>query len=305
MKWKKLGRVFVADKSQPWMQSHAFAPTPWKLNDDMIRVFVAFWDAEKVGRLGYVDVSAKDPTKVLEVSQKPVLDVGRAGTFDDSGITPASLVRMPNGSLRLYYVGWQKGVQVRYYLFSGVAESTDGGKTFKRVQETPVLDRAPGEIYIRTAPYVLKEANGFRVWYLGGNEWVTAGEKQIPTYDLKVSFSSDGLSWSQGKLVMEADRSKKEIGFGRPWLVQKPSGFQMYYSIRREDGYRLGYAESVDGVSWTRKDDQIGLGVSASGWDSEMVCFTALATTRDGSTVMFYNGNNYGETGFGAAVLEP
>jgi hypothetical protein len=75
----------------------------------------------------------------------------------------------------------------------------------------------------------------------------------------------------------------------------------MWYSIRtRSKGYRLGYAESADGRSWTRKDDEAGLDVSESGWDSEMICFACVQPTPYG-TYMFYNGNNYGETGFGVA----
>ena len=34
-----------------------------------------------------------------------------------------------------------------------------------------------------------------------------------------------------------------------------------------------------------------------------MICFPWIQRTPHG-TYMFYNGNNYGETGFGAAVLE-
>jgi hypothetical protein len=42
--------------------------------------------------------------------------------------------------------------------------------------------------------------------------------------------------------------------------------------------------------------------VSETGWDSEMICYAAVITTKYGTT-MFYNGNRNGETGFGCAVL--
>ena len=66
--------------------------------------------------------------------------------------------------------------------------------------------------------------------------------------------------------------------------------------------YRLGYAEWIDGI-WIRRDDQVGLFASKEGWDSEMVCFPCIVDAC-GKRYMFYNGNNYGETGFGYAILE-
>ena len=92
-----------------------------------------------------------------------------------------------------------------------------------------------------------------------------------------------------------------EYGFGRPFVLKDEGMFKMWYSIRsRSKGYRLGYAESADGTHWLRKDEQVGLDVSSEGWDSEMICFGCVQPTRYG-TYLFYNGNNYGETGFGVA----
>ena len=45
------------------------------------------------------------------------------------------------------------------------------------------------------------------------------------------------------------------------------------------------------------------LDVSPSGWDSEMVCYPHVFDHK-GKRYMLYNGNGYGRTGFGLAVLE-
>ena len=76
----------------------------------------------------------------------------------------------------------------------------------------------------------------------------------------------------------------------------------MWYSIRtRSKGYRLGYAESPDGLAWTRLDHLIGLDISKGGWDSEMISYAALFPLH-GGVAMLYNGNDFGRTGFGLAV---
>jgi hypothetical protein len=76
----------------------------------------------------------------------------------------------------------------------------------------------------------------------------------------------------------------------------------MWYCVRGAS-YRIGYAESRDGLDWTRLDDAAGLAPPAAGWDSEMQAYPMAL--RDGARwVMLYNGNGYGATGFGAATAD-
>ena len=51
----------------------------------------------------------------------------------------------------------------------------------------------------------------------------------------------------------------------------------MFYSYRynlnfkeAKRGYRIGYAYSNDLYHWTRDDEKAGIGVSETGWDSEI-----------------------------------
>lgn len=303
MLWKKLGRVYGPEGLREWAHSHAFIPTSLMLDDDRIRVYAAFLDRAKVGRVGYVDLDARNPLRVLNVCETPALDIGEAGTFDDSGVTPVSIVRH-EGALYLYYIGWQLGVRVRYYLFVGLAVSRDGGESFERCSRVPILDRSEGELFVRSAPCVLKDEGRWKMWYIGGDSWIVYRGRQVPTYNLRYLESTDKAEWGRsGRVVMDlADAD--EYGFGRPFVVQEGGLFKMWYSIRSlSKGYRIGYAESGDGIGWTRKDSEAGIDVSPSGWDSEMVCCSCIQRTRYG-TYMFYNGNNYGEMGFGAAVLD-
>jgi hypothetical protein len=298
--WEKLGLVYAPDGSTPWATTHAFIPTSWMIDAERIRVFVAFLDPERVGRIGFVDVCASDPRKILRVSEEPALDVGRPGTFDDNGVTPISVVEH-EGRLYLYYVGWQLGVQVRYYLFVGLAVSTDGGERFSRYSEVPLLDRSDGELFVRTAAHVLRDGTGWRMWYIAGDKWIDVGGRSVPTYNMRHLESDAPTAWGRTGRVCLDLADQDEYGFGRPFVVNEGGLFKMWYSIRsRTKGYRLGYAESEDGIHWHRKDDQVGIDVSPDGWDSEMVCFGCVQPTRYG-TYLFYNGNNYGETGFGVA----
>lgn len=303
MKWRKLGRVYVANREYEWAQSHAYIPTPLVLGERQIRIYCAFLDKDNVGRIGFVDLDSENPLNVLKVSQKPVLDIGEPGTFDDSGVTPASVVDN-EGKAFMYFFGWQRGIKVRYFLFSGLAIGEEMGESFGRYSNVPILDRNNDELFVRSAPHAIIDNRIFKMWYVSGSKWISDKGKEVPTYNLRYIESHDGVSWHGKSVVCLRLANTDEIGFGRPFVVKDGWLYKMWYSIRTiSKGYRIGYAESTDGLNWERKDNEVGIDVSKSGWDSEMICFASIVDTR-GKRYMFYNGNEFGKTGFGVALLE-
>ena len=67
--------------------------------------------------------------------------------------------------------------------------------------------------------------------------------------------------------------------------------------------YRLGYAESPDGVRWERKDAQLGLDAGPDAYDDRAIMYAAPVQIGD-STYCFYNGNDFGRDGFAVAIRE-
>jgi hypothetical protein len=305
VRWRKLGRVYCAAGEHAWTKSHAYCPTAFaRLDGERIRVLCAFLDADRIGRCGWVDLAAEDPTRVLAVSATPTLDVGVPGTFDEHGVTPLSLVRLPGDTIRLYYAGWQRGVGLRYTLFLGAAESDDEGASFRRVSQAPVLDRSDGELHMRTGAVVIPTKQDWRMWYAGGSEWVGAGEDAKPRYALRHLRSPDGIAWPRsGEVCLEPGPG--ELGFGRPCVRLRHGTLHMWYSLRTiERGYDLGYATSADGIRWRRSDDAAGIERGPAGsWDADMIGLACLLEIGS-EVLMFYNGNGYGATGFGVAVAE-
>ena len=298
-----MGLIFAPDGSQPWARSHAMLPTPLDMGDGRLRIYVAFVDEDTVGRIGYVDVDARDPSIVLDVSQAPVLDIGQPGDFDDNGVNPVSVVRYDD-EIRLYYVGYQLGLRVRYLLFSGLAISYDGGQTFKRHARVPITDRSDGEPLLRSAAHVQRDETAWKMWYVAADRHISVGGTTRPTYNVRYVESEDGLHWpSEGKVAVDLV-GDDEYGLGRPFIASWGGLFRMFYSVRSHSrGYRLGYAESSDGSNWQRRDNHVGIDISPLGWDSEMIIWASIASTEHGR-YLFYNGNSYGKTGFGYAALE-
>jgi hypothetical protein len=279
MRWTKLGRVFAPDGSHSWMISHACVPTPHALDESAIRVYLAFLDQGCVGRIGFVDVAASDPLRILRVSERPALDVGVVGAFDEHGVTPSTVVA-DGETLRLYYSGWQRAVKVPYLSYGGLAISEDGGETFERVAQAPVLQRLDGERMCRSAPFVGREGGLWRACYVAADTWTELEGQLVPACEIRCVSSDDGVRW-EGRGKTAVAPASDEAGVGRPFVQASRDGYRMWYSIcSRSRRYRIGYATSGDGNSWTRRDEEVGIDIAASGWDSEMVCFGAVLTTR-------------------------
>lgn len=300
MKWRKRGRIYAPSGSLWWTRSYATIPTV-EVRGEVLRVYFAGLDEERRGRIGYVDVDAKDPSRILGAPTEPVLDLGRPGLFDDSGVNPSCVVNV-DGSCYLYYIGWQRCERVPYMLFAGLAVAGEDGR-FEKLQPVPVLDRTPEEPFLRSATSVLGSGGSFQAWYVSGLGWEEIGGKLYPTYTVRYAESADGIQW-RSRSEPCLDLAGDEFGFGRPWVLREGDGYRMWYSIRsRSAPYRIGYAESRDGLHWQRKDDETGIERSAEGWDSEMICYPCVVDAA-GERYMFYNGNQHGASGFGYAVLE-
>ena len=301
MRFEKVGVVFDASGRADWMNSHTYVPTALLLDDSTIRVYFASRDKDQVGRIGWFDVDANEPTKVIGFSDRPCLDIGDDGCFDDNGVTPLSVFKDHDG-IRLYYAGWQLTPKARYMLFTGLAISTDGGNTFQRYQKSPVLDRTPSELVVRSGAHIMKHRDLYKIWYAAGSGFVEISGKQVPTYHLAYAESEDGITWPDKGILSIEPQPPDEYGFGRPGMLMRDGEFNIFYSSRSfSKGYRIGYARSTNGKIWVRQDD-LGLNASAAGWDSEMTCFANIVESQAG-ILMFYNGNDFGRTGIGLAII--
>ena len=303
MKWKKLGHVYGPDGSIPWARHSALTPTPFRLEDGTLRVYAGFRDDLGRSRIGYVDVDPDNPTSVLRASPHPVLDIGGAGTFDENGVILGDVVR-DGDVVRMYYVGFQKPPQDKFWAFTGLAESRDGGETFRRVSDLPVLGRAEEGKTVRALHTIRREGSVWKAWYSIGSGWETIDGVPYPQYRIAYTESEDGVHFPEmgrGGVDLEGD----EYRIGRPRVLAGPAGYRMLYTVGRlRKSYLPGYATSSDGVHWMRRDDEVGIGPSGGdAWDSEHLSYLAPIEVG-GRTLAFHNGNNMGYNGFGVAAIE-
>lgn len=304
MKWNKQGLIYGANGKFDWAKHSALQPTPLVLDEKTIRVFVGMRDEKGRSRVGFVDVDANNPKNVLRVSEKPALNLGIPGTFDENGVVPCAVVKRGD-EIWLYYAGYQLGHQVRFYVFSGLAISKDGGETFTRFRRVPLCERTDTELYFRVIHTIFQENGVWRIWYGAGDEYDLRDDGyQLPKYNIRYIESDDGINFKGEPVIALDTTSDDEHRVGRPYVIKTGDLYRMFYGAgTKSKVYRLAYAESTNGIDWTRKDEEVGIDISDSGWDSEMMGYPSVVTT-DAGTFLFYNGNNYGYDGFGYATLE-
>jgi hypothetical protein len=303
MKWKNKGLVYSPSCQNDWRNNSALTPTALLLDENRIRVYSSFRDTEGIGRIGFVDLNANNPSEILRVSEYPVLDVGNLGMFDDNGVILGEVLKVDD-KIYMYYIGFQLVKGVKFLAFTGLAISVDNGETFKRLKNTPILDREEEGIFIRAVHSVIYEDGKFKIWYSTGNGWEIINNSPYPKYDINYFESVDGIHFpDKGVKCLMNDKKNFEYRIGRPRVYKFNEGYIMNFTFGTTDGrYVAGQASSFDGINWHRDDAELGFEPSEFGCDSNNVIYPSIVSTES-KTYMFYNGKNFGKDGFGYAEL--
>ncbi|MBC7405122.1 MAG: hypothetical protein H7252_05505 [Cytophaga sp.] len=300
MRWKKLGLVFCPSGEFEWMHSHAAVPIAESLGKNLFKIYFSSRDKDNKSFTCYVVIDIEHPNKLLDLSTKPVMVPGGLGEFDDSGAMGTWLTTY-KGKDFLYYAGWNLGVTVPFRNSIGLYTRTNGGE-FTRHSSGPIVDRSMYEPHFCGSCAVLPSEDFWRMWYLSCTGWQMRDGKPQHRYHLKYAESLDGVIWQRNGVVAIDFANEHEYAISRPSVIRDSDRWRMWYSFRGQS-YRIGYAESDDGRQWTRLDSKAGIDVSATGWDSDMIEYP-FVFDHGNQRYMLYNGNGYGITGFGLAVLE-
>lgn len=309
MAWSRRELLHRCDPKYSWSISHAQCPTPLHLDGDAVRIYYGSRDAANRTRPGFVDVDASNPHRVIRIGARPVMDLGPLGAFDDAGVMPACVVAIGDRII-LYYAGWNTSTTVPYRISIGMAASDDGGETFERMFEGPILDRTHREPHFCSTPFVLRENGQWRMWYLSCLNWEMIEDRPEPHYAIRSAVSADGIAWSRSGEMALPPANRDEC-LARPWVAKSGNRWEMWYCRRSRRGYRtdknrsyrIERAESADGLTWTRSGSLGGLETAVEGWDSEMTAYPAIYEHR-GVRHLLYNGNGFGQSGIGHAIWQ-
>lgn len=313
--WQKQGKIFnpTEVKDKAWLKEFAQAPSVLVF-DEFIRVYFscrppADENGQYVSYSAFVDLNRKDLFEIIKVSETPILKLGELGTFDEFGTYPVSVIKHEN-EVRAYYGGWTRCESVPFNVAIGYSVSKNGGETFEKSGDGPVLSYSLDEPFISSGPKIRKFNNQWYLFYIAGKKWILDNRKPEPVYKIRMATSADGINWVKNNKDLIETKVEENEAQASPDVFFYEGKYHMFFCYRysanyreKNNGYRIGYASSDDLINWTRDDTKAGIEISAEGWDSEMVSYPHVFEL-DGAVYMFYLGNQVGRFGFGLAKLD-
>ncbi|MDC1150363.1 glycosylase [Gammaproteobacteria bacterium] len=313
-KWKKLGLIFnpTEYKNKEWLNEFAQAPSVIEF-EDFIRVYFSCRpepdvNGQYVSYSSYVDLSKKN-FKVLKVAEKPILDLGKLGTFDEFGTYPSSVIKVDEKYM-VFYGGWTRCESVPFNVAIGCGISDDG-KIFKKLGGGPILSYSLDEPFILSGPKIRQFNDTYYLFYIAGRKWEIVDGNPEPIYKIRMATSKDLITWKKHNKDLIKNSLNENEAQASPDVIYANNKYHMFFCYRessdfrknKERSYRIGYAHSNDLISWTRDDGMSGIDTSSNGWDSEMVAYPHIVKLNN-KYYMFYLGNEVGRYGFGVAELD-
>lgn len=300
--WIKLGLLYapqVTDR-HPKLLTHAANPLPVHLEGDIYRIFYSGRDEQNRSSVGAVDIDIIQ-RKVVTDHRDPFFEHGPAGSFYSDGVSIGNCYE--TGGVRyMLFMGWQnpcgghwRGDIGRLIVTSDLALKLD--------TEQPFLSSDSTDPISLSYPWVeAKSSGGFNMWYGSTLSWDAGNGEML--HVINHAVSDDGEKWQRNGLSVPYQLGVAQA-FSRPSIAKINDRWGMWFSYRSGQigqAYRIGYAESLNGIDWVIDLNNVGISLSSVGWDSEMQEYP-FVFKHSGVHYMLYNGNSFGKSGFGLAVL--
>ncbi len=300
--WEKKGLIFVPNISGFTHGSH---PCIMHVKDDNHVVAFTGRDKNSKSHIFLTHAIVNDGRFNLVGEPRLALSPGPIGYFDCDGAISVCFIRHRNDCY-LYYVGWQNLPEGLWICDTGRVVVDTDNLSLRREYSGPVLGRDKNNPLFAAGTAFLIIDGVWHTWYNSGIRWEKTEQGFKHYYGIHHARSENGVDWVCDPNMCISFADKYEYAFGRPSVVIIDGKYCMWFAHRATKDiptYRIGFASSDDGLKWERNDDLAGIDVSKGGWDSEMICYPYVFEHK-GKRYMLYNGNNYGKTGFGLAVLE-
>ena len=308
--WRREGLVVTVAPGRDAWASHAQSPVILPISDRLWRIYFSVRDADNRARMAAVDVDPSAGMKVVDEHLEPMLAPATAGAFDHEGFGPGAVV-VEEGRVWLYYSGVSVRRDVRFQYAIGLAVSEDGGLSFRRAAQGPVIATGPRDPYFSSTPAVLRTAAGWRMWYTGGTGWREVDGVLDPFYEIRTAASQDGLTWTGSSTAVPTQ--EPWIALTRPSPLAIAGGVRLWFCWRGRgyrdpafsgEGYRLVWIDlDTNGIAVGQPTEVRFENPPASHeFDATAQAYPCIVPYGN-DLIMVYNGDDFGARGFGWARL--
>ncbi|MFN4219966.1 MAG: hypothetical protein ACK4GJ_03470 [bacterium] len=301
MIWKKLGRIYHPIPIDDYLLTHASNPVAINLDKDIFRIFFNGRNKDNKSSVGFVDIDIIK-RKVVNICKASIFTFGNNDSFYSHGVSIGNIYTIQD-KYYIQFMGWKIEEGKHWY-------GQIGRLRLNHKLDNLKLD--PNNVYMaldREDPislsysWVMQDDGIYKMWYGSTISWVSENGEMV--HVIKYATSKDGIVWQKHGIAIPYELGVAQA-FSKPTVyVDNFKVYHMFFSYRGSPlkKYRIGYARSRDGIKWELELDESGIDVEKEGWDSEMICYPFVFEHK-GDVYMLYNGNEYGKTGFGLAILE-
>lgn len=339
--WIKRGVIlepgFAGARSSEFVSS----PSVLRLPDGRLRMYV--WVADGAPpwlRGSHIIIAAEsDPSNPFlweVVSEEPLVGPDPTGTIRDHGVGFPYVLPRDDGPWLMYYGTWGGDWTVRQELLNriGLALSHDRGLTWQVVEEDMLASGPPGSFDAGALPSaaVLREGESdYVMWYTAAGKYIRFGDVNQGILHIGTARSRDGIHWQKNEApalrARESAAEPFEACLARPAVIELDGVYHMWFGVydmapgskpagRHHESpaaegadrtgagsYRIEYARSTDGVTWTRFADQPIMPLTPGGFDSTAQTYASVVDMGE-QLWLFYTGDGLGATGVGLATLD-
>lgn len=306
--------IWVADDGPPWMRGN--------------QIIIA---------------AESDPANPFEwtvLPGEPMVGRDTSRNIRDIGVGFPFVLPQDDGPWLMYYGSWGGNWPLKQELLNrlGTAVSHDQGLSWQVVNEDTIPSGPPGSFdsgAIPSAAVIREGENDYRMWYTAAGRYLRFGAINQGILHIGAARSTDGIHWTKqdepALLAREAETEPYEACLARPFVLKLDGVYHMWLGVYdKEPGakpnppgsdsnalsaegakrtgsghgsYRIEYARSTDGISWTRYADQPIMPLTPGGFDESSHTYVSVVDMGD-QLWMFYTGDGLGATGVGLATLE-
>lgn len=237
------------------------------------------------GRIGYAtSPDGKDWTKYADT---PVMESGPFDTWDDAGVMSPTVIKTDTG-----YKMWYCGIDGLHSKI-GYATSSDGVHWTKH-SGNPIVFTTSENSFSKVAvgaipvhPCVRYVGDTYMMWFSSANS-------------IQLATSTDGIAWTLHPDTPVLTRGDNESWEGvsvlDPSVHFDGATYHMWYtgySNTLGTDMQIGYASSMDGINWTKYENNPILGTAeASGWDQAYNGYATVIPSSDGYHMWYSASHN-------------
>lgn len=232
------------------------------------------------------EAAAVNPAKWQKYAGNPVFPNGANGSWESSDIT-LGCIMLDNGTYKLYYSAYS-GLEFNTTSRIGYAYSDDG-LCWTRYAGNPILNCGPNgswDCRDLAHPWVIRDGSMYKMWYSG------SGPNAVGKIGL--ATSPDGINWTRNGSapVFVNGSSGAWDGYivSDPCIIKECGEYRMWYLGLNNNCWQVGFANSTDGINWTRYASNPVLKVGDD-WDRGSI--RSVCVLNDSGTYRLWYDSSY------------